>query len=279
MKILISKHLGFCNGVSNAYKLAIKTAASGEPTYMLGYLVHNQQVIDELGSKGVITIKNLKELPKDAKGHLIISAHGLPPETIEKAIATGLNIIDTTCAWVKKPQLLAKQLIEEGYHVVIVGEKNHTEVIGILGWAGGRAQIVENLKEAKNVTEHKKIAVLAQTTQSRQNFDDVINELGNKTKELKICDTICDATGQMQRSTTDVAKRAEIMLVIGDKKSANTRRLKEISEDTGAKTYQIGSADELNMNWLKGFDIIGLTAGASTPTIVIDAVVAKLKGV
>jgi small subunit ribosomal protein S1 len=276
MKVLISKYLGFCNGVRNAYKLAIKTAAQGGPTYMLGYLVHNQNVIDELKDKGVITLRTLKDLPKDAKGFLIISAHGVSPDVQEKAAATGLTVIDTTCPWVKKPQALAKQMVEEGYHVVIVGDKNHAEVMGIMGWAKGQAEVIESLKEAKKVGNYNKIAVIAQTTQARQNFDDVINELSGKTQELRVCDTICESTGKMQRAAVDIARKSEVMLIIGDKKSANTRRLKDLCEDTGAKTYQIESAEDLDLNWLKGFDIIGITAGASTPNGVIENVLAKL---
>lgn len=278
MKLLIAKSLGFCTGVNRAYNLAIKTATKGEPVYILGYLVHNQKVIDELKAKGVQTVKTLKEIPKGSTGHLIISAHGLSPDMYEEAKKTGLNIIDTTCPWVKKSQSLAKQLVEEGYHLVIVGDKNHTEVVGIMGWAHNKAQVIEGIKDLKKVKFHEKMAVIAQTTQSAKHFEDVVNGLAGKTNELKMFNTICDATGKMQRSAVDVAKRSEIMLVIGDSKSANTRRLKELCEETGAKTYQIESADSLDLNLLKGFDVIGLTAGASTPAYVIEGVIAKLKG-
>jgi 4-hydroxy-3-methylbut-2-enyl diphosphate reductase len=278
MKLLIAKYLGFCTGVNRAYNLAIKTAAKGEPVYMLGYLVHNQKVIDELKAKGVQTVKDLKEIPKGATGHLIISAHGLAPDAYEKARKTGLNIIDTTCPWVKKPQTLAKQLVSEGYHLIIVGDKNHTEVTGIMGWALNKAQVIESVKDVRKVQPHDKMAVIAQTTQSMKNFEDVVNALAEKTGELKMFNTICDATSKMQRSAMDVAKRAEVMLVIGDAKSANTRRLRELCDETGAKTYQIDSADSLDLNLLKGFDIIGLTAGASTPAHVIEEVIRKLRG-
>jgi 4-hydroxy-3-methylbut-2-enyl diphosphate reductase len=278
MKLLIAKYLGFCTGVNRAYNLAMKTAKKGEPVYMLGYLVHNQKVIDELKANGIQTVKDLKEIPKDAEGYLIISAHGLPPEMYEKAQKTGLKLIDTTCPWVKKPQLLAKKLIEEGYHLVIVGDRNHAEVTGIMGWAGNKAQIIESVKDIKKVQFHKKMAVIAQTTQSQKNFEDVVNGLAGKTNELKMFNTICEATNKMQRSAVDVAKRSEIMLVVGDGKSANTRRLKELCEETGAKTYQIESAESLDLNLLKGFDVIGLTAGASTPARVIEEVIKKLRG-
>jgi len=278
MKLLIAKFLGFCTGVNRAYNLAMKTAKNGEPVYMLGYLVHNQKVIDELKANGIHTVRDLKEIPKDAAGYLIISAHGLPPEMYDKAQKTGLKLIDTTCAWVKKPQMLAKNLTEEGYHLVIVGDRNHAEVTGIMGWAGNKAQVIESIKDLKKVQFHEKMAVIAQTTQSQKNFEDVVNGLASKTNELKMFNTICEATNKMQRSAVDVAKRSEIMLVVGDGKSANTRRLKELCEETGAKTYQIDSAQSLDLNLLKGFDIIGLTAGASTPARVIEEVIKKLRG-
>jgi 4-hydroxy-3-methylbut-2-enyl diphosphate reductase len=278
MKIIIAKYLGFCTGVNRAYNLAIKTAKKGGPVYMLGYLVHNQKVIDELKEKGIHTVKDISDVPKGATGYLIISAHGLSPKKYEQAQKTGLKIIDTTCPWVKKPQEIAKKLVDDGYHVVIVGDKNHAEVIGIVGWAGGKAQVIDSVKDIRKVDFHDKIGVIAQTTQSPQVFEDVVNGLVSKTNELKMFNTICEATSQRQRSAQDTAKRGEIMLVIGDSKSANTRRLKELCEETGAKTYQIDSADSLDLNLLKGFDIIGITAGASTPAYVIDEVINKLKG-
>lgn len=278
MNLLISKTLGFCKGVDRAYRLALKTASKGEPTYMLGYLVHNSKVIEELKQKGVESVRDLRDIPKGTKGYLIISAHGVSPDVMEKAVKTGLTVIDTTCPWVRKPQSAAKQFAEEGWHVVIVGDRDHTEVKGIVGWSGGKAQVVQDVKEARKIERHDKIAVIAQTTQSRKNFEEVINELLPKAGELKICDTICEATSKMQRSAVETARKAEVMLVIGDRKSANTRRLKELCEETGAKTFQIESAEDLDLNILKGFDIIGLTAGASTPRGVIDAVVNKIKG-
>ena len=285
MKVLVSKNLGFCTGVNRAYKLALQTASKGEPVYMLGYLVHNQKVIDELKAKGVTSVKSLKEIPKGAKGYLIISSHGVSPDAMEKARSTGLEVIDTTCPWVKKPQMMAGNLAKEGYHIVIVGDKDHAEVVGIIGWAGGlpagrqaKAQVVENIKDVKKIGFHEKIAAIAQTTQSQKNFEEIVNALAQKTNELKVCNTICETTSKMQRGAVEVAKRSEIMLVIGDSRSANTRRLKELCEETGARTYQVDSAEKIDLNLFKGFDTVGITAGASTPAYVIDQVIAKLKG-
>ncbi|MFC1560179.1 4-hydroxy-3-methylbut-2-enyl diphosphate reductase [Candidatus Margulisiibacteriota bacterium] len=278
MKILVAKHLGFCVGVNRAYKLAIRSAVKKLPVFMLGALVHNQKVIEHLEIKGIKTINTLKDVPKDQKGYLIISAHGLPPKILEQLEGTKLNVIDTTCPWVKKAQIIAKKLAKDGYHVVIVGDKEHIEVKGLLGWAGKKAQVVENIKDLKKVNFHKKMGVLAQTTQTQLNFEEMVGGLYNKTEELVVHNTICDATKNRQKFATVVAKRSEIMFIIGDKKSANTRRLTKLCGETGVKTYQVESAEDIDLKWLKGFDVIGVTAGASTPTWVIDAAVKKLKG-
>jgi len=279
MRILIARYLGFCTGVNRAYKLAIKTAAKKLPVYILGYLVHNQKVIEKLESLGIKVVSSLKEVPKDEKACLIISAHGLPPKTMEELKKNSkLKVIDTTCPWVSKAQLLAKKLASDGYHVVIVGDRDHVEVKGLLGWAGKGAQVIESAKELGRIKFHKKIGVIAQTTQTEENFEDVAKGLFEKAEELKIFNTICEATKNRQKFATVVAKRSEIMFIIGDKKSANTRRLAKLCEQTGVKTYQVESADDIDLNWLKGFDMIGVTAGASTPSWLINDAIKKLKG-
>jgi len=279
MKILIAKHLGFCTGVNRAYKLAIKTAQKKVPVFMLGYLVHNQKVINHLSEAGIKIVNDAKEIPKDIKkGYLIISAHGLPPKILEGVSKTDLKVIDTTCAWVKKAQLIAQKLSNENYHVVIVGDRNHVEVKGLLGWAGKGAQVVENAKDTKKIEFHEKLGLISQTTQSYEDFNEVAKLLYEKTNNLNAHNTICDATKNRQGFAVDVAKRSEIMFIIGDKKSANTRRLTKLCQDTGVKTYQIESADEINLDWLKGFDTVGVTAGASTPSWIIEKVISKLKG-
>ena len=152
------------------------------------------------------------------------------------------------------------------------------EVKGLLGWAGKNSKVIEDVKDAKRFTPHKKVGLLAQTTQSQAHVEEIVDTIYEKIEELHLHDTICEATKNRQRFAVDVAKRSEIMFIIGDKKSANTRRLTKLCQDTGVKTYQVGSAEEINLNWLKGFDIIGVTAGASTPAWVIDEAVKKLEG-
>lgn len=277
MQIIIAKHAGFCSGVDFAYKKAVELAKSKEPVYILGLLVHNSSVIQKLENLGIKSVSNISEIPPISSGTLIISAHGVGPKIYEEAKKTGLNIIDTTCAWVKKAQRIAKDLYEKGYQVLIVGDKNHTEVKGIVGWANDSAIVVENERDAKNLSNFEKIGILAQTTQSLENFNKVIKAVKNKTKVIKICNTICDATAKRQESAVETARKVDVMLVIGDVKSANTKRLKMLCEETGTPTYQIHSLSELDISAIKGKGEIGIIAGASTPDWIINEIVSNIE--
>lgn len=195
---------------------------------------------------------------------------------MEEAKKTGLKIIDTTCPWVRKAQDTAHKLAQEGYQVIIVGDKNHTEIKGIAEWAGKGSIVIENEGNIVGSVLSNKVGIVAQTTQSFDNFNAVAEALRKKIKDLKVLNTICDATKKMQSDAVELAKKSDIMLVIGDKKSANTKRLKELCEETGTPTHQIQDSKELDMEWLKGKIAVGVTAGASTPDWVINEVVASL---
>jgi 4-hydroxy-3-methylbut-2-enyl diphosphate reductase len=274
MKILIAKHSGFCEGVERAYRIALQTIQSGRPVFMLGNLVHNSQVIEKLKNLGVKTVKSLSEIPPDSNGILLISAHGVAPEIYEKAKGLGLGIVDTTCPWVKKAQKIAKELSDNGSFVIIVGDKGHPEVKGLVGWSSGSAVIVEKPEDVdkQKLPKDTKIGVLAQTTQAEENFEEIASRLKNAQK----FDTICGATSKRQNAATSLAKKVDLMLIIGDKMSANTKRLTELCAKTGTETHQIQTVDELDPGWLSGKNKIGVTAGASTPDWVIKEVVDKL---
>lgn len=277
MEVVLAKPAGFCVGVERAYRIALDKAKQGKPVYILGLLVHNREVINKLERLGIKSIKDLSELPQNPSGFLIISAHGVSPEVLDKAKKSGLTVVDTTCPWVKKPQKLAKKLHDQGYHVVIVGDKNHTEVRGIKGWTEDEAQVVQSVKDVDEVKFHEKIGVVAQTTQSLENFEAIVQGLKSKAKELKAYNTICEATSKRQSSAIEVARKVDLMLVIGDRRSANTKRLKELCAKTGVETHQIQEASELTPEWLKDKKKVGVTAGASTPDWVIDKIVSSLK--
>jgi len=275
MEIKLAKCAGFCEGVERAYQIALKQTTVGQPVFMLGNLVHNTQVIDKFKKLGVQTVKTISEIPAQAKGTLLISAHGVPPQIYDQAKAKGLKVVDTTCAWVKKAQRIAKEQTEASRQVIIVGDKGHVEVKGIVGWSGGQARVIETLQEVKEIKANK-VSVIAQTTQAKEHFQKIVKQIQQKIKDVKVFDTICGATSKRQNAAVELANSVDLTLVIGDKLSANTKRLTELCAQTGTETHQIQSAAELDQKWLANKKKIGITAGASTPDWVIKEVVDKL---
>jgi len=278
MKILIAEHAGFCEGVERAFRIAIDNIQSGKPVFMLGNLVHNKQVVERLNNFGVKTVASLSEIPKGSQGTLLISAHGVSPQIYEQAKILTLEIIDTTCPWVKKAQRIAKALADEGRTVVIVGDKGHPEIKGLVGWSYDRALVIGSEADLAKLSlpPETKVGILAQTTQAEERFAKVVVRLKSEVKDVKEYDTICDATAKRQRAALKVARQVELMLVIGDKMSANTCRLTELCAETGVETHQLETARELDLNWLRDKASVGITAGASTPEWVIREVVEKI---
>jgi 4-hydroxy-3-methylbut-2-enyl diphosphate reductase len=278
LEILIAKHSGFCEGVERAYRIAVDQTGLGRPVFMLGNLVHNSQVIEKFKNAGVTAVKALSEINPNSNGVLLISAHGVPPNIYEEARALGLETVDTTCPWVKKAQKIAKELAAEGRLVIIVGDKGHVEVKGLVGWSGNKAVVVEDLKDLSrfSLAQNNKVGILAQTTQAESHFHNIVAELKKTVKDVKEYDTICGATSKRQTAAIELAQKVDLMLVVGDLMSANTKRLTELCGQTGTETHQIQTTEELNKNWLVRKNRIGITAGASTPEWVIDAVVKDL---
>lgn len=274
MQILIAQHSGFCEGVDRAYSIALKAAKEEKNLYMLGNLVHNAQVVEKLKTLGIKNVHNLSEIPDFST--LLISAHGVPPEIYTEAEKKNLKIIDTTCSWVKRAQKLAKELAKENFQVIIAGDKGHPEVEGLVGWAQGKAIVIEKPSNLNNLKLDRKIGIIAQTTQSQENFDQITKELATRDPRLVTHNTICGATSKRQSAAVEVARKVDLMLVIGDKKSANTKRLYELCSQTGTKTYWIQTAEELDNGWIDKNSKIGITAGASTPDWIVAEVKRKL---
>jgi len=274
MQILVAEHSGFCEGVERAFRIALETAQTGKPVYMLGNLVHNKQVVEKLKSFKVKSVSALSEIPKKSNGVLLISAHGVPPEIYEEAKKLKLEIVDPTCPWVKKAQKIAKDLADEGRLIIIIGDKGHPEVKGLLGWSKGKAVVVENLEDLNKLSlaRDEKVGILAQTTQAEEHFDQMVAELKKRVKDVEEFNTICGATSKRQNAAAEAARKVDLMLVIGDKMSANTKRLTELCIKTGTETHQIETAKDLDASWLAGKEKIGITAGASTPDWIIEEV-------
>jgi len=276
MQILIARHAGFCEGVERAHKIALEQAKKNSPVFMLGNLVHNKQVIEKFTKAGVKTVKSISEIPDNSGGTLLISAHGVSPEIYEEAKGKGLGVVDTTCPWVKKAQKIAEKFASEGRKVIIVGDRGHTEVKGLVGWSGGQAEVIETTQEAQNI-KGEKIGIIAQTTQSEEHFKQIVNTIKKIAKDVVATDTICGATNKRQSAAVELAKKVDLMLVVGDTMSANTKRLTELCTNTGTETHQIQTVEELDTSWLAGIDKVGITAGASTPEWVVEEGINKIK--
>jgi small subunit ribosomal protein S1 len=279
MQVLVAEHSGFCEGVERAFRIAGQTAGEGKPVFMLGNLVHNKQVVERLNHLNVRTVAGLDEIPAGSHGILLISAHGVAPEIYEAAKRLSLQVIDTTCPWVKKAQKIAKQLAEDGRLVIIVGDRGHPEVKALLGWSGGRGVVIEHAGDLEKLalSPDLKVGVIAQTTQSKEHFDKMVSLIKKRSGNVAEFDTICDATIKRQSAAIAIARKVGLMLVIGDRLSANTKRLAELCAATGTATHQIQTVAELDGSWLAGQEKVGITAGASTPEWIIQDVLAKLK--
>lgn len=270
----MADHAGFCFGVKRAIEITEKTVQQNQgPVYTYGPLIHNRQVVEKLAQQGV---KKVDDITSEAPGQLIIRSHGVTPEVFSAAEEYGHRVVDATCPFVGKAQRLARELDAQGYQVVVVGDKNHPEVQGIVGWTGGKAFVVENAAEADKITGYNRVGVISQTTQPEVNFNEVVRTLQSKGIEVKAYNTICHATNERQQAAVDLAQQVDLMIVVGGTNSANTGKLAKLCGSTGTPTYQVESADDLNAKWFVGVKRAGLTAGASTPSWVIEEVVNRM---
>jgi len=275
MKILVVKNAGFCFGVKRAINLAFEAAKkSGKKVYTLGPLIHNPQVVEELKREGVQPIQNIKKIKS---GTLIIRSHGAHPRIIQQAKKKGLKIIDATCPFVRRAQENARALHKEGYRVVVVGEAHHPEVQGIIGYAENVAIVVNQDTKNLSLLKDKRIGVIAQTTLNLDTFKQIVGLLLEKAREIKIFNTICNATANTQKATLKMAKDVDLMIVVGGKNSANTTRLAKLCKEKGKPTYHIETATELKRVWFKGKKRIGVTAGTSTPKWIVNQVIKKTR--
>lgn len=271
MTIQRAEKAGFCFGVKRAIEMAEKAALKGN-TASLGPLIHNQQVVDYLAEKGIREISSIMDLSEGQQ--LVIRSHGVPPDIYTDANKKRIGIIDATCPYVQKAQRLAAKAAKDSF-VVVVGDRSHPEVIGILGWAGENSKAVETLQEAKELPNYPSIAVLAQTTQPQSNFSAIAEELKSHTDNLIVHNTICSATEERQASAYKLAQSVDLMIVVGGRSSSNTRKLGAICSEI-TKTFLIETADEIQEIWFKEVKNAGLTAGASTPDWIIEEVYKKM---
>jgi small subunit ribosomal protein S1 len=275
MKIQVVKEAGFCFGVKRAIGLAFDAAKSKNgKAYTLGPLIHNPQVVDDLRKKGVGVVKDISRIKE---GTLIIRSHGVHPKVLKRIQNKGIKVVDATCPFVKKAQRMAKLLYDEGYQVAVVGEADHPEVQGIVGYVDGSAIVINHNRMKKTLPHWVKLGVVAQTTLNIEAFKQVVAKLIENTEELKVCNTICHATARAQKATLKLAADVDMMVVVGGHNSANTTRLARLCRKLGTPTHHVETATDLRKTWFKSRKSVGVTAGTSTPERLIKEVVDRIK--
>lgn len=274
MNIILADSAGFCFGVKRATQLAFKAAETNCPICSLGPIIHSPQVVEKLEAKGVKVVERVEDIDS---GTVIIRSHGITAGELADIHARNLTPVDATCPFVKKAQDYATMLCKKGYAVVLVGEKDHPEVQGIISYtSGAEVAVVADAGEARRLPDTAKIGIVAQTTQSFENLTQVTDVCLDKSKEVRVFNTICDATSVRQEEARKIARQAELMLVVGGFNSANTTRLAQICRELQPRTYHVETAGQIAPEWFAGVETVGITAGASTPRWIIDEVVERV---
>ncbi len=279
MKLLLSKPRGFCAGVVRAIEIVEKALEKwGPPIYVKHEIVHNRHVVEKLRAKGAIFIEDLAEVPEGS--YLIYSAHGVPPSVRDEAKKRGLIEIDATCGLVTKVHSAAKRYASKGYKIILIGHKNHVETIGTAGEAPEVTTIVESVKDVETLSfsQEEKLFYITQTTLSLYDVEEITTALSAKYPQVETLpsSSICYATTNRQMALREIAEESDLILVVGDPKSSNSNRLREVALKGGVRGHLINGPDEIDPTWFEGVKTIGLTAGASTPEDIVQLCIEKL---
>lgn len=287
MEIFVAKRSGFCFGVKKAINITFKIAEKKQDgIYTFGPIIHNPQVIENLKQKGIAPTDDIHKRGINA---LIIRTHGIPLNLMEEASKAGYEIIDATCPFVKKAQHYAKLLKDEGYQVIILGDREHPEVKGLMSYAGedvivvdGKAVITKDDSTSFNDYEELKglknrVGIVVQTTQPVESLKKLFSKILEMSKEIKVYNTICNSTALRLKETEDMARKVDVMVIVGGKNSANTTQLAKLCKAMPIRSYHVETSGELKKEWFDGVEKIGITAGASTPDWIIKEVEAKIE--
>ena len=274
MKIFLAKDAGYCFGVRDAVNLAYDTAKNHGDVYMLGTIVHNERVIDDLSKAGAKVVDSIDDVPKDKP--LLFRAHGTSPELWHKAKKNNLKLIDGTCPLVTEIHHEIKRLDEEGRKIIIIGDHGHDEVIAIAAQVE-RSITIANVEEAKKLRKMKRAGVVSQSTQMIENVQDIMSVLMEKVFDLRFVNTICFPTRRNHEQIKELSLHCDVMIVIGSYTSANSKRLTQLALERNKRTYQVTASDELDESWFDNCETVGISAGASTPDETINEVVSRIK--
>ncbi len=276
MEVNVAKTAGFCFGVKRAVDQVYEQTEkeNGKKIYTYGPIIHNEEVVKDLRSRGVEVIHSEEELAALTEGIVIIRSHGVPKRIYDLLEERKLQYVDATCPFVKKIHNIVKKASEEGSHVIIIGNPEHPEVQGIMGWSLLPVTVIQDAEEAEQLSlpEEQKICIVSQTTFNYNKFKDLVEIISKKRYDISVLNTICNATKERQTEAKSIAKGVDAMIVIGDKHSSNTQKLFEICKKACNNTYYIQTLDDLDMNQLRSVKTVGITAGASTPNKIIEEV-------
>ncbi|AKL95398.1 4-hydroxy-3-methylbut-2-enyl diphosphate reductase IspH [Clostridium aceticum] len=280
MKVTLADYSGFCFGVEKAITTTFEELDhkdKSQKIFSLGPLIHNVQVVKELEERGVMVTEDIGSIQE---GSVIIRSHGVPKSVYETADKMTLTLIDATCPFVKRIQTIVEEYYKKGYAIAIIGNPQHPEVIGINGWCDNKALIIQEEKEVENVPDVDKLCIVVQTTMSIAQFEKISAVLEKKARLVTKFNTICSATKQRQKAAKDLAEKVDAMIVIGGYHSSNTQKLVSICNDIRPEaTFHVETSKDLPVEALKQYDLVGVTAGASTPKWVINEIIQKLRNI
>ena len=273
MKVVVAKSAGYCFGVRDAVDLAYKTAEEYDEVYMLGDIVHNENVVNDLSKAGAKVVDSLDKVPDDKP--ILLRAHGSKTSVWDDAKSRNLNIIDATCPLVHKIHQDVKDLYEDGRKIIVIGDHGHDEVVAIADQVP-RTIVVSSVKEAEQINRIRKAGVVTQSTQAIENVQDIIKILMTKIFDLRFVNTICFPTKRNQEQIKQLAKENDAMVIIGSFTSANSKRLTMLSKEINSRTYQVTGVSDIDISWFENCESVGISAGASTPDYLIEEVKNKL---
>ncbi len=284
MKVILAKKMGFCFGVEHAIETAETLLKENRNVYCLGHLIHNNQVVERLSGNGLKVVDDLSQVRTAEQQTLapeqvnvLIRSHGCRPELLEEVRQCGYNLVDATCVLVRRVQNLVSELYEQGYQVIVVGDPDHPEVRGVVGYAP-QVTVVAGVADLDKAPARGKVAVVSQTTHSAEDFGQVVGQLAMRSyEEMKIVNTICKETARRQASAVELCGIVDVMFVLGSRHSANTGELAELCRRHGVETYHLQGWNEFKPEYVAGKQTAGVTAGASTPDWLIKEFTAKLE--
>ena len=273
-EVVLSKNAGFCFGADRGFNAVKDAIDEGKPIYTYGPILNNSFIVKDFEEKGVKVVNDLSELDSLPKGKIIIRSHGVSRAEFDRLNASGFEVFDATCPFVKRIHRIVEKESANGSEIIVVGNPKHPEVMGIVGWSQNGATVIENSEEADNFSfdSDKKYCVVSQTTFNRNKFQELVELFEKRSYNILVMNTICDATSIRQTEAEELSKRAEVMIVIGDRQSSNSKKLYEICKANCEQTYFIQELSDIVGRLPKVSGLVGITAGASTPKYIIEEV-------